>query len=172
MKEAVIEISKIVFLIFGLSAVVGIFLYFIIDAILHLEEYLDIIKKFILSIFNYRYKINYYIEEYEKIDDEKFIPLIECIENYKELIIAYNINKPTKVGKAVLIRLYKSLKVFKLYLKYSSFEKSDDLFKVSDLNKVIDEEIKSLIEIINSDILIIKQKGLNDLIKDVKNLYK
>lgn len=163
-------------------SIVGVIVYHLIMSICYYRETIDNIrrttnniKKFIIKIFDkypYLYRIDHYIEMYKELNNEKFNSLISCVEDYKKLIITYKVKKPTKAGKIILNRFHKSLKVFKQYTEYSNFEKESDIFKVSDLNKVIDEEIDSIIEMIKSDTLVIRQQGLSTLVTDIRNLYK
>lgn len=120
-----------------------------------------------------KYKNIIYEWYYKFTDITNNCEFLNILQYYSLLINSYNIKKPTKTGKIILKKsLPRLYRLLKNYSKTKEFINNDDFIKPTDFEDIINKAIDDVIDVINKDISIIKNKKLIQITNNIKDFYK
>ena len=126
---------------------------------------------------SYSKKINNLLKKFSLLNSRNlgldiYIDFLTVLEDYVDLIEIYKMESPTKIGKVILISLNKLLALVREYSKSILVVKDTDIVKPSDFKKIIEDSLKEIIDVIEKDISIIKQKKLIQIVDMIKDINK
>lgn len=122
---------------------------------------------------SYSKKINKLLKRFNLLQSSTlgldiYIDFLTVLKDYVCLIEFYEMKKPTKIGKVILISLNKLLSLVTEYNKSILVAKNTDIIKPSNFKKIIEDSLKETIDVIEKDISNIKQKKLIQIADMIK----